>query len=207
MNLDGHTSSSGVKNVVESFAVLLWMIFEHSPGKYLLNGRMKNITKLLVLVCLFVCIVFSGGYRGIFFSILTSRSEPIVPKNFQELSVAEYLPIAIDSTPLHSGFFLAYFNYITKDYLASASNDTSLLARKRKQILSQLLSRTVHLKYMTYCKIKVVYELQKPLTPMFHNRLHDFQIPRNFAAVTSTEGAELFSTLMKQSGDYYLIQS
>jgi len=208
MNLDSRTFSSGVKNVVRNFAVLLWMIFEYSPGKYVLNiSRINSIAKLLLLIWLFVCIVLCGGYRGIIFSILTSRSTPSVPQNFQELSVGKYLPIAIDSIPLHSGLFLAYFNYITQDYLASSSNDTSLSARKRTHMFLKLLNRTVHLKYMDYCKIKVAYELQKPLTGMFQNRPHDFQIPRNFAAVTSTEGVEHFSALMKQSGDYYLIQS
>jgi len=200
-----------LKCFMNTFAALLFVVFEQAPGKqYFLHRKMKTTAiKLLLLIWLYVCIVISGGYRGVFYSVLTKRKTPIVPRNFEELSKSDYLPVAIDSIPINYTSFLPYFKHITNDYLKSVSEQEELFPSvlKRKRIFSTLLKRTIHLTKLTYSKIKVSYDSRKSIPVEYHDKPRDFIIPSSFAALSSSEGVEYFSYLMGKSGNYFLLKS
>jgi hypothetical protein len=208
-----HLCFSTLKTIISVGISVFSTLFEQSPSHYFRVKDIphKTLIRLILLLWLFVCMVLSGGYRGVFFSFLTSSSIPSVPRNFEDLSMSEYRPLAIDSIPISIAdkYFLPYYSYLIGDFLKKTSSVNTTSAVSSRRILYQkLLEKTVHLNFMTYSKIKVVYDNRIPLPPIrYHNLKHDFIIPTNFAAISSTEGLEHFRKLMQLCGEYYLIFS
>lgn len=217
----GEHSPLGLEKVALIFLTMMEIMLEQSPNTFFISSQktLKTNTyrqswgvKLLVLAWLYSSIVLCGGYKGVFYSFLTSTTPPVTPQTLLELINSDTYPmVALDSIPFDGQTWVSIYAELINQYMDSISEDystlpesSSVLTRTRGYI--KAFNKTVLLIKLTYGKIKVAHENQLKI-PRRHAIDHDqFVIPREYAAISSTDGIDYFESIMKMSEEHYLVR-
>lgn len=178
---------------IEIFFVLLGTVLEQSPSNFVSKVCTKfGSIRLLFILWLLICLVLSGGFKGVFFSILTKQPTIIVPQNFEELINSDFRMLAADFTP-KKGFqeYSMVLDNVLAEYKSSSSN------LKKDALYQKLVASTFTVARLTYSKIRAIHELRLQIPKSFTNNGKPYTIPTNFAFVSTPSGVSHFLKVMK----------
>jgi len=212
---NSEVSGTGGNLVVGLLAGLL----EQPITLQIAHSWMKNHWFLRTILSLWLCesIILMGGYRGVFFSLMTKGTEITTPRNFHELQHTHFPIITVENLPVGPNYPpVALIEYVIRSYLNKAKQDTcpeSISPKSLHRIGSyqSLLNKSVHLDSLDYSYTKFGYDYRVPFTlredvppSKANSPNHTFIIPDDFVLVSSRQVINQFQEILQLTGDHFI---